>query len=86
MSFIVHEERIAVGDNDFALQNHGSICILQPLSEAALRWLEDHVLTDETQLWGASGVVIEPRYVETIVAGIYGDGLTVLGLKPHTIN
>ena len=59
---------------DFALTNHGSICVLQPLPPEALEWVELHI-PDDAQLWGKSGVVIEPRYVDDILAGIADDGL-----------
>lgn len=64
--------------HDFALQNHGSICLLQPLTVEAQAWLDDYVITDETQFWGCA-VVVEPRYVEDLLNGIMGDGLTVSG-------
>jgi hypothetical protein len=70
---------------DFALQNHGSICLLSPLTDQAEEWLGENVVNDETQFWGRA-IVVEPRYVEDLVIGIYGEGLTVAGLQPDTIN
>lgn len=69
-------------DTDFDFANHGSICILTPLNENAFRWLEAHVVNEETQFWGKSGIVVEPRYVSNLVAGIFADGLTVAGIQP----
>jgi hypothetical protein len=63
---------------DFSFQNHGSICILTPLTPAAEDWFSEHLPVDnpETQFW-AGGIVIEPRYVLDIISGIQSDGLSV---------
>jgi hypothetical protein len=63
---------------DFSFQNHGSICILTPLTPAAKDWFSEHLPADnpETQFW-AGGIVIEPRCVPDIVSGIQSDGLSV---------
>lgn len=71
-----------MNQSDFDFANHGSICILTPLTHAGLRWLEDYVINDETQFWGSRGVVVEPRYVANLVTSIYNDGLTVDGIRP----
>jgi hypothetical protein len=60
---------------DFTVENHGSIFILQPMSQAALDWVEDNLHPDH-QTW-AGGVVVEHRYIEDIVVGIQADGLEV---------
>ena len=60
---------------DFSLSHHGSISLLHPLTFAARSWVEDHVDPDH-QEWAGS-VVVEPRYVADIVAGITADGLEV---------
>ena len=56
--------------SDFHVANHGSICILTPLSELCRQWVEDHVGDENTQTWGRFGVVIEPRYLEPILEGL----------------
>jgi hypothetical protein len=63
---------------DFSFQNHGSICILTPITPAAKDWFNEHVAVDnpETLFW-AGGIAIEPRYVPDIVSGIQSDGLSV---------
>ena len=61
---------------DFALDNHGSICLLQPLSAEAQEWADEYLSGDEVQYFGTA-VVIEPRYVVDIVEGFRADGLTV---------
>jgi hypothetical protein len=63
--------------NDFTFQNHGSICILEPVTRRAKAWAQEFILqNEETQYWGA-GIVVEPRYIDDIIAGLFGDGLTV---------
>jgi hypothetical protein len=63
---------------DFSFQNHGSICILTPLTPAAKYWFNNHLPVDnpQTQFW-AGGIVIEARYVPDILFGIQSDGLLV---------
>jgi hypothetical protein len=63
---------------DFKLENHGSVFLLRPLNPAVKDWMREHLPMDnpETQFWGEA-IVIEPRYVATIVDGIIGDGLVL---------
>lgn len=63
---------------DFTLHNHGSICLLQPLSRAGRAWLDEHVISSETLFW-AGAVVVEPRYVGALVQGIRDEGLAIHG-------
>lgn len=61
--------------SDFTLTNHGSVCLLRPLSRAAKRWLDEHI-DDEAQYHG-DAVAVSPRYVQPILDGIAADGLEV---------
>jgi hypothetical protein len=63
---------------DFDFNDHGSICLLTPLTPKASCWVEDH-LDPDGMTWGQCSVVIEPRYVQDILDGIADDGLTVRG-------
>lgn len=75
----------ACGDNcvyfdktpDFEVQNHGSIFILTPCTEAADQWVNDHI-PEDAPMWGPNGIAVEHRYIADIVAGIQNDGLTVI--------
>jgi hypothetical protein len=60
---------------DFNVENHGSIFLLRPRSDAARVWCEQHLPADR-QTFG-SAVVVEHRYISDIVAGIQADGLEV---------
>jgi hypothetical protein len=63
---------------DFSFSNHGSICVLTPLTPAGREWFNERLPVDnpETQFW-AGGIVIEPRYVADILTGIANDELAV---------
>jgi hypothetical protein len=63
---------------DFLFRDHGSLCILTPLSAEGKEWFESHLPVDnpETQFW-AGGIVIERRYVPDVLIGLQSDGLTV---------
>lgn len=59
---------------DFRYTNHGSVCLLEPVTEAARKWVVERIMP-EAQWFGRS-IAIEPRYVSPILAGIHDDGLT----------
>ena len=61
----------------FCVGNHGSIFLLQPLTDDARRWIEDH-LPENAQTFCTS-TVVDARYIGAIVCGIQQDGLTVKG-------
>ncbi len=62
-------------DKDFRFTDHGSICVLAPISGGASEWIADHISDEATRFGG--GVVIEPRCAGDILDGIQNDGLTV---------
>ena len=64
--------------SDFQIENHGSIVLLRPLTDAAQAWATEHLSGPETQYFGGA-VAIEPRYVGAILEGLSDDGLTVEG-------
>jgi hypothetical protein len=59
------------------VEDHGSVILLHPATDAARDWLEEHVGRDDgfQPYWPV--VVCEPRYVGDIVAGATLDGLRV---------
>lgn len=60
---------------DFVFQNHGSLWIVFPQNKRA----EEHLLaniSDEAQMWGKNGVVVEPRYVSDLAAGLQDAGFS----------
>jgi hypothetical protein len=60
---------------DFMFANHGSVCILIPVSGDAEAWIAENIGSDAMS-WG-KGVVIEPRYVDPILEGIEEAGMVV---------
>ena len=64
-------------NSDFAVENHGSICLLRPQNEQAVAWVEEHIGQDNGYQPYFPTVVVEPRYIADIVAGIQNDGLAV---------
>lgn len=60
---------------DFIVENHGTICLLIPQTEAAKEWIAEHIPTDSMRWNGA--IVIEHRFIANVVTGIKGDGLEV---------
>ncbi len=61
---------------DFSFENHNSICLLRPLTPAAIEWVNEQIGQDNG-FQPYYPVVIEPRYCEHILRGIAADGLGV---------
>lgn len=60
---------------DFTFINHGSLWICSWNNERAGEHLREHT-NDETQFWG-DGIVVEPRYVQSLADQLAQDGFTV---------
>jgi hypothetical protein len=60
---------------DFIYENHGSIFLLRPISPASFVWIEEHL--PPARLTFGNAIVVEPRYIWAILAGLQDDGLTV---------
>ena len=60
---------------DFAIQNHGSIYLLEPKTPEADEWVEEHL--PDNAMWMGHSVAVEHRYIGNIIDGIQGDGLIV---------
>jgi hypothetical protein len=67
-------------ERDFDFANHGSVCLLTPLTETAHDWASEH-LPEDAMRWGQCSFVIEPRYVQAIVDALLEDGLTMAGAE-----
>jgi len=52
------------------IYNHGTLVLLDPGSEEATEWLAEH--TDGT--WWGGCLVVEPRYLSDLLAGMQEDG------------
>jgi predicted Zn-dependent protease len=62
---------------DFAVENHGSVLLLQPQNEQAIAWVEEHIGPENGYQPYFPTVVVEHRYIADIVEGIQDDGLAV---------
>lgn len=59
---------------DFSLIDHGTIVFLMPRTPEGAEHLRSGAF-DGAQVWGPA-IVIEPRYVATLVAALEADGFT----------
>jgi hypothetical protein len=62
---------------DFSIENHGSILLLRPHSDAGKTWLSEHIGKNNGYQPYWPTVVIETRYAASIVDGITIDGLVI---------
>lgn len=60
---------------DIKVENHGSIVLVRPLTEAAETWIEENV-SNEAQ-WFGGGLVVEHRFLENLLGGMVNAGLTL---------
>jgi hypothetical protein len=61
---------------DLRFENHFSLFLIRPLSQAGQQFLDENVGGEET-LTSGNAVVCEPRYVEAILRGAIEAGLAV---------
>ncbi len=61
---------------DVQVSNHGSIYVLTPITDVAREWIDEYIPEDAMR-WGKDGVVVEPRYVDLVIAGMREAGLVV---------
>jgi len=60
---------------DFLVADHGTIFLLQPITDRASALVREHLPPDSSHFGAA--IVIEHRFVADIVVGICDDGLVV---------
>ncbi len=59
---------------DIEFQNHGSVFLIVPKTDAGREWVAENV---QTGLGLGNGLACEPRYVADIIEGAAGAGLVV---------
>jgi hypothetical protein len=59
---------------DIDLTLHGNIALITPLTDVARTWVSEH-LEHEESLWWGPAVVVEPRYLGSILVGMANEGL-----------
>jgi hypothetical protein len=62
---------------DFIVENHGSIILLRPITDAAREWVQEHIGEDNGYQPYWPTVLVEPRYLGPIIDGIVEHGLSV---------
>lgn len=60
---------------DVSVENHSSIILLRPHTDAAREWFESNV--ESGAFWFGGAMACEPRYVDDIIDGMLADGLEV---------
>jgi hypothetical protein len=62
---------------DVTIINEGTIALMRPNTPAARTWVDQHIGQENgyQPLWPT--VVVEPRYLEPILAGLVDCGLTI---------
>jgi hypothetical protein len=61
---------------DFLVENHFTLFLLFPLSDAAKIWVDEHLPPDRATF--GEGVVIEARYFWRILEALQAEGYTVV--------
>ena len=77
LQVVPFKRRPMLAKQDFALENHGSIVLLRPLTKAGIEYVNEYIGKDNgfQPYWPT--VVFEPRYVDQFVDAIREDGLLV---------
>ena len=62
---------------DIRVENHGSIAFLRAISPIGKAWIEGYVSRDGYQPFPSGTRIVEPRYIDDVVAGAREAGLDV---------
>lgn len=67
---------------DALFADHGSTCLITPVSTKAREWLEEHL---PMVSWLGEGLVVAPRYLDEVLSGMQAAGFVmvhvVIGLR-----
>jgi hypothetical protein len=71
------KKKTAIPKANFRIEFHTSIYLIVPLCASGREWLDEHIGKDNgfQPYWPTA--IVEPRYLEQIIAGIRRDGLVV---------
>jgi hypothetical protein len=64
------KRRNAKQKDDFAVSNHGSVILLKPITQDAIKWIERHIGADNGYQPYYPTVILEPRYLDQVIIGI----------------
>lgn len=63
---------VVVTGIDVAVENHGSLCLLRPVSSIGEKWLVDNI---HEPMYLGTAVAVEPRLLSNVVDGMQEAGL-----------
>jgi hypothetical protein len=66
--------KAATPSPDFFVENHGSIFLLRPVTDAGRDWVDNHISQEGFQPYWPI-IVVDHSYIRDIVSGIFRDGL-----------
>ena len=58
-------------DSLLTIEDHGSVALVRPLTDVMHDWL--HLHTGDEAQWFGNALVVEPRFLECLIAGIRED-------------
>lgn len=61
---------------DLTVEYHGSLALVRAHNEDSQEWLDQAFDSPETQ-WSGPALVVEPRFIESVVAHAEASGLLV---------
>lgn len=62
---------------DFAIQNHGTLCLFHPLTKTATSWLSEQFPAGEEHQYVGHALAVHGCLALDLVHGIRGDGLNI---------
>lgn len=62
--------------SDIKIEDHGTIVMFHPLSEAGVEWMSQNLLVEEWQRWGQA-ITVDHRMARDIIDGMRADGLVL---------
>ncbi len=71
------QRRAPLAKVDFTVNNHGSIVLVVPNTQAGIDWANENIGKDNGYQPYWPTMVFEPRYVDQVLDGIRAEGLTV---------
>jgi hypothetical protein len=77
LNVIPFKRRAPMAKQDFAVENHGSIILLRPLTDAGIDYVNENIGEDNgfQPYWPV--VVFEPRYISQFLHQVRESGLLV---------
>lgn len=63
---------------DLTISDHGSLVLFRPQTELAHDWLREHCSSGADHMYLGAALVVEPRYVNELLAHAMEDGLNTI--------